>query len=235
LDIGVVITSFFCGPLLERAILSLRAQTQENWRCIVVHDPHEHGGDLSRAVEGDTRFHALGSAPLSVSAARNLGFGLVTGEYLFCLDGDDCIDPVYVERLSSMLERDQRVSIAHTGMRLSGLREGVVVTPPYSRRLMAVRNMIVNAAMFRRADFEAVGGYDENPANIFEDWELWIALLKRGGTVAFDPTPLFTYHQRPDSRSRNFTEAEARAGREFIFAKHRDFCWHSPGVSSPPP
>ena len=54
-----------------------------------------------------------------------------------------------------------------------------------------ISNMIYAAAMFKREDFEKVGGYDENI--LYEDWDFWLRLLKNGGEVYRVPEILFYY------------------------------------------
>ena len=35
----------------------------------------------------------------------------------------------------------------------------------------------------RKKDWDKVGGYDQNMIHGYEDWEFWIAILKKGGSV----------------------------------------------------
>ena len=54
--------------------------------------------------------------------------------------------------------------------------------PPYSYELFLIYNMLFNSSMFKRVDFDRVGGYTEG--NRLEDWDLWIKILKGGGKVS---------------------------------------------------
>jgi len=224
--VGVVMTGFFCGKHLAEAVKSLQLQHDVDWVCAIVFDPAEQGVLIEDLTRRDRRFKLIESEPVNVCAARNRGYSEVEGELLFALDGDDRIEPGYISTLRQMMNRPQ-VAIAYTGTRYFGDLVGIKHDYPYSARLLAVRNTIVSAAMIRRKDFFDVGGYDERLAIGYEDWDLWISILKRGGEVAFDPFPHFLYRQRPNSRSRTMGYAFETEAKEYIFKKHKDFCWHS--------
>lgn len=229
MTIGVAITGFGCGAFLGEAIRSVRAQSDRNWSCAVIYDPSEHEPMVYRIAAEDARFLPMPSEPICVSAARNLALAEVSGDLSVALDGDDVLAPDYLAVLRTAMAKDPQVRVAYTGTRFFGLQHGLKPEVPYTPRTLAIRNMIVSSAMFRRADFLSVGGYDSHPRNLYEDWELWISILKSGGEVAFNPIPLFNYRQHSGSRLHSMTDDEHRAAREYIFTKHADFCWHTPG------
>ena len=115
--------------------------------------------------------------------------------------------------------------LVHSAVEYIGDVNKIAETIAYSPRLLAIRNMIVSSAMFRRSDFERVGKYDENLTTGYEDWELWIALTKNGGRVLSSPQADFLYRQHGSSRSHLITDGEDRHSKAYIFQKHRDFCW----------
>lgn len=225
MHVGVVITAFFCGDYVVDAVRSLQLQDDPNWRCALVYDQREHGGLIDELTRNDERFTLVPSPVTNVCAARNLGYAAIDGDLLFALDGDDALEPQYVSTLRRLMRRPE-VALAYTGTRFFGDTEGVKREYAYTPRLLAVRNMIVSSAMIRRRHFLEVGGYDERCSTAYEDWELWISLLKRGGEVAFCPRLYFKYRQRSGSRSHSVGLDAERAAKEYIFRKHSDFCWH---------
>lgn len=233
MSIGIAIIGFGCGPYLSEAIVSVQAQSDKNWLCAVVYDPVEHDAAVRGLVQNDPRFLPVPSETMCVSSARNLGFSCIDGDLLIALDGDDVLAPDYFAVVRDAMAKDPQVRVAYTGTVFFGMREGVKLEVPYSRRALATRNMIVSSAMFRRADYLAIGGYDPHPQNLYEDWELWISILKSGGTVSFSPRPLFSYRQRAQSRWHSMSLEEHRSAREYIFGKHADFCWHTPSKIDP--
>jgi glycosyltransferase involved in cell wall biosynthesis len=229
--VAIAITAFSCGDFLASAIASVLSQYDQDWRCAVIYDPAEHECVVSVVSEAESRIISVPSPRMDVCRARNVAFTAVPGELMIALDGDDLLLPDYVSTLRAAMARAD-VRIAYSGTQYLGLELGRKIEVPYSRRTLAIRNMIVSAAMFRRSDFERVQGYDSHPDNHYEDWDLWISILKHGGEVAFIDAPLFMYRQRVGSRWRSVTHAQNQAGREYIFSKHSDFCWHTPEFSA---
>jgi hypothetical protein len=63
----------------------------------------------------------------------------------------------------------------------------------YSLKKLALDNMIVYTALYRKIDWRRIGGYDEKMEHRLEDWEFWINLLKDGGEVVqVNSIPFFT-------------------------------------------
>ena len=227
--VGIALTTFGNAPFVSDCIASLTSQTFKDWECAVVYNPLECETVLARATQLDSRYRLIASAPVHPCRARNMAFEHVGSPYCISLDGDDALRLRYVERLFSLISSDPKVTVAHSATEYIGDASGILNPVPYSPRLLAIRNMIVSSAMFRRTDFEGVGGYDEALTTGYEDWELWISLLKHGGDVAFSPFPDFLYRQHASSRSRRMSDDERRAAKEYIFLKHADFCWAGAG------
>jgi hypothetical protein len=231
MTVAIAVTAFTCGNFLADAIGSVLLQHDLDWRCAVIYDPSEHERVIRAVSETESRIILVPSPRIDVCRARNAAFAVVPGELMIALDGDDLLCPDYVSTLRAAMARAD-VRIAYSGTQYVGLELRRKIEVPYSRRTLAIRNMIVSAAMFRRSDFERVQGYDPHPDNHYEDWDLWVSILKHGGEVAFIDSPLFMYRQRVASRSRLMTPAQRQAGREYIFSKHSDFCWHTPESST---
>ena len=232
MTIGVAIVGYGCGAYLAEAMRSVRAQSDRDWSCAVIFNPAEHEPMVRCMAAEDARFLPLPSEPVCVSLARNKALAHVNGDLFMALDGDDVLAPDYLAVLRAAMAQDPQVRVAYTGTRFFGLQLGLKPEIPYTPRMLAIRNMIVSSAMFRRADFLSVGGYDVDPRNLYEDWEFWVSILKSGGRVSFTPMPLFNYRHRPASRWRSMTVDEQRLAREYIFTKHADFCWHAPSLDS---
>ena len=59
--------------------------------------------------------------------------------------------------------------------------------------------MIPASALYRRSDWETVGGYFEG-IQAREDWEFWISLLKNGGEVVTSPEVYLKYRIHASSK-----------------------------------
>jgi Glycosyl transferase family 2 len=224
---GIALVTFGYTEYAHEAVRSLVEQTHSDWRCVVVFDPHESQEDIPALVTSDSRFGLLAACRTFPSKARNIAFEGLDCTYCISLDADDVLRPRYIEIVESLLSSDPAARIAYTATEYFGDHNGIAERVQYTPRLLGIRNMIVSSAMFRKADFLRVGGYDDKLEQGFEDWEFWIAILKGGGHVAFSSRPEFLYRQHSRSRSRLMTENARRVCKEYIFNKHRDFCWAS--------
>ncbi|MGO8078119.1 hypothetical protein AB9F41_37935, partial [Rhizobium leguminosarum] len=71
--------------------------------------------------------------------------------------------------------------------------------PEFSLSLLARRNHIDTCALYRRTDFDRIGGYCEEII-AREDWDFWISLLKDGGEVVRLPEVGCYYRVRKQSK-----------------------------------
>ena len=96
--VSVIIPVFNSETFLKACLDSVLGQTLEGIEVICV-DDHSSDSSLSILKEiGDPRLRVI-SFPehRGVSAARNAGFRVSRGEYVYFMDSDDYIDKSYVE------------------------------------------------------------------------------------------------------------------------------------------
>jgi len=141
-----------------------------------------------------------------LSESRNIGFRMGDGEFILPLDSDDWIDPTYLERTVPQMANPE-VGIVSTDMQYEGLLHTRI--PPKGLTLAheMVSNDLPVCSLIRRAAFEQTKGYENIFVEIhgntkvlgYEDWEMWIQILKRGWKVAVVNEPLFHYRVKPVS------------------------------------
>jgi glycosyltransferase involved in cell wall biosynthesis len=152
-----------------------------------------------------------------LSEARNAAIRAGEGEFFLPLDADDYIDPTYVEKTIVKMQ-DPEVGVVSTDMQYFGLLKNRI--PP--RGLTLEREMQGNelpvCSLIRRAAYDQIGrGYEtlfieaggSTRVLGFEDWELFISILKRGWKVAIVNEPLFHYRVRPNSMVAQASEKRA--------------------------
>ncbi len=225
--VSVIIPAYNQAQYLPDALDSVLAQTYTNWETIIVDDGSpDNVADIAARYSGcDSRIKFLHTDNYGLSAARNTGAAHSDGEYLVFLDGDDKIAPEYIENCVKALQSDSNIKVAAPQMQCFGIHQQIwpVVYEDYAQLL--INNPLYATAAMRRADFDAIGGYDERMRKGFEDWELWIRLLAGKGPDAVwtGPDILFFYRQKQQSMivdsMRGATLADNRA---YIFNKHRE-------------
>lgn len=95
-----------------------------------------------------------------IAAARNGGAGAAQGEIICFVDADMRIHPETFNRVSAVLSRSNIVAGA-TGVRLERWSVGIAFTYAVMIPLVFLTGMDTGVVFCRRADFDAVGGYDE--------------------------------------------------------------------------
>lgn len=208
------------APFIED---TLRSILSSNYSCleVVVVDDGSTDDSLSiiqRVALGDMRVRVYEQPNAGVSVARNHAIREAKGKYILPVDADDLISPGYIEKAVAVLESNADVRVVGCRARMFGAVEKEWKLPTFSHALLARKNMIPVSSLFRRADWEQVGGFCEE--DIFrEDWDFWLSLFELGGTYyRLDDVGLF-YRVLPHSR-RAGAKAKKRAIVEAINRRH---------------
>jgi len=156
-----------------------------------------------------------------VSAARNKGIRNADSEYICCLDGDDYLEPTYLEKARNVFENYKDVGIAAPFFNDFGDITGKKSYSKGDTNLVRILTWcyIVTSSCFRREASVKVGMYDENLKN-HEDWEHWINIAKDGWKIKVIPEYLVNYRVHGHSWSlSNVSKADVYYS--YIINKHR--------------
>ena len=108
-------------------------------------------------------------------------------------------DPSTWGRRWRLCEADPQLGIVYCRAEKFGAETGPWRLAPASRVRMMLGNVIFCAALYRRDDWQTVGGYDELLRRGWEDWDFWLSLLELGRTVRCLPLVGFYYRKHPAS------------------------------------
>ena len=212
--VAVIVPAYGVAHLLGEALRSLQAQSFREWECVVIDDGAPD--DVADAVApflGDRRIRFLPTVNRGVSAARNRAIHETTAPLVALLDGDDMFDEHYLARMVPLLEGDPDIRLATCNALIFGAvpRErhcfagkqgsGDGLTGTLADVLDRSFGVYIGTT-FRRADFDAVGGFDESMAQS-EDFDLWVQLMLLGGHAAYINEVLGHYRVRAGSASSN--------------------------------
>ncbi|SEJ42683.1 Glycosyl transferase family 2 [Sphingomonas sp. OV641] len=206
MKISVVIPTHRRSELLSRAISSVTAQVRPADEIIIVDDADD---SASRMVVEQAA--ATGSVPIryvrntsspGACGSRNLGAFVSTGDWVAFLDDDDDWTPDFLEQLA-------RPASAGTPLVLSGLVRHEAGHAPVVRAspegltaatVLAHRSSMTGSNFLIRSDlFCAVRGFDPY-MTVFNDWDLFIRLIKHGASYAVVPLPLAHWREHPGER-----------------------------------
>ena len=224
---SVVIPCYNHAAFLRQTVESVRQSTYPDIEILIVDDGStDDSGNVGRELEQQyptVRYiHQPNSGP---SKARNNGIRQAKGVYVLPLDADDLISPDYIADAVTVLQRDPGVKVVYCEAEKFGEKQGPWKLKPFSLGLLAHNNMIFVSGIYRKADWEACGGYSEDMVWGREDWEFWISMLKVGGRVVKLPRVGFYYRIRSTSRRKGMTDERKRKIIHYINTKHRDFIY----------
>lgn len=199
--VSIVIPCYNAGRLLHEAVNSALAQTYPHVEVVIVDDGStdpETREILRTATWPRTRiFHQENAGP---AAARNRAISHAAGAFILPLDADDRIDPTYVEKALAVIEERPEVGVVYCRAIKFGAESGPWQLPPYNLRELVIDNVVFVTALYRKSDWEAVGGYSEGMLSGVEDYEFWIKMLNHG--VEIVQLDEFLFHYRVQERSR---------------------------------
>jgi glycosyltransferase involved in cell wall biosynthesis len=220
--VAVVIPCFNQGHCVDEAIQSVLAQSFQDIEIIVVNDGSTQ--ESSQSILRQSRWEKtriLHTDNQGLAAARNNGIALAQGSYILPLDADDRLAPTYIEKAVTLLDEQPRLGIVYCRAWLFGHADTEWLLPKFSVEQMLLDNCIFCAALFRRQDWQQVGGYDSTLRLGWEDYDFWLSLLELGREVYQIPEILFYYRVAADSMVRARPRQHKVDTFARIFRKHQ--------------
>lgn len=128
MKLTVIVTVYNIAEYLPRFFDSMRRQTFEDYVLIVLDDGSEDNSlEVCRAFEkNDSRIRVIASEHLGIAGIKNKAMEYIDTPYVAYVDGDDYVEPGYLEHLMTAIEKyDADLSISRVQYHLeSGIVEG---------------------------------------------------------------------------------------------------------------
>ena len=195
-----IISAFYNnGKTIEETYNSVMNQTYPYFEWIIVDDGSKDEKSLAKLAElekKDKRIKVLHKENGGPAQARDYGIKKTSKdtEYVFFLDSDDTIDPTMLECLYWTLETNKDGSFAYTAVVNFGERE-FVWRKYFTVEQEKEENLLTISAMVRKKDLLEVGCFGIKEKAIYEDWNLWLKLIRAGKKPIRVNAPLFWYRQ----------------------------------------
>ena len=196
------------------------------WKVLVVDDGSTEQETLRLLDEANwPRTRIIRQTNEGPAAARNRAIREASGEYILPLDADDILAPTYAAKAAAVLDGRLDVGVVYCQAMKFGAEEGPWELPEFSPDELALGNVIFVSAMFRKADWEMVGGFDESLRHGMEDYDFWTRLVHPGRKVVRLDETLFHCRIREQSRTAVFEQDREQVVATYaqIFRKNRHF------------
>lgn len=222
--VSIVVPCYNQGKYLSKTVESIICQTYIHWECIIIND-----GSLDDTVQvanglcsKDNRIKLITQENEGVCVARNNAINSSTGKYVLCLDADDLISPNFLSETVKLLEQDNDIKIATSTVYFFGRRKGKFIPKSYRLEMLLAQNQLVITSLFRRNDFDRVGGFNDNMREGFEDWDFWIKIIKNSGKIECAEKAEFYYRLLRSSRNSNIDIQKEKRLRYKLWENHKE-------------
>lgn len=199
-SIAVVVCAYNEERTIHECLRSLRACDYPNLEVIVCDD-----GSQDRTVEiaGNFPFRVLGLSHQGLSAARNAGLAVATGDIVAYLDADASCHHDWPYHLALSLEDDSVVATGGPNLPVAdaGLVERAVAASPGGPVHVLISDdraeHVPGCNMaFRKHALEEVGGFDAVYTSAGDDVDVCWKLLDRGYDIGFAASAQVRHHRR---------------------------------------
>jgi len=200
--VSVIIPTYNRAKYISEAIGSIMSQTYNDYEIIVVDDGStDNTKEVLKKYKEKIKYVCQknqGSA-----AARNRGVKESRGEFIAFVDSDDLLMPRCFELQVQALEKNPQAAFAYGK---SGLVDegGRCIKKIFSTKKRRSGNIFedllfgscirTDTAMFRKACFNDIGGYDKSLLRA-QDWDMYLRMCKKYEVVFIDEVVAqYRYH-----------------------------------------
>jgi glycosyltransferase involved in cell wall biosynthesis len=222
INVAVIVPCYNQAQYMDEALISVLNQTYTNWECIIVNDGSTDNTEETgkKWASTDHRFKYIYQKNKGLSSARNYGIEHTNAKYILPLDCDDKISADYLMLAIAAFKMNESLKVVYCKAEKFGAETGAWNLPAYSHQNLCNMNMIFCTAVFKKSDWNLVGGYDAKMINGLEDWEFWIAILKNGGEVMCLNAVCFFYRIRKHSMIRSIDTEKRIRLKNYLLQKH---------------
>lgn len=190
--ISIIIPLYNREKTIVKTLESIARQSYQVLEVIIVNDGSSDNSERVVAqylknIKNNISYYFFNQANAGAPAARNAGFRKSKGEYILFCDADVVLEPFALETMLQALNDNPGASYVYSsfnwGKKLFKLDE---FNPEKLKKMPYIHSL----SLIRRIDFPA-SGWDESLKK-FQDWDLWLSMLKEEKIGLWIPQVLFT-------------------------------------------
>lgn len=212
--VSIIIPAFNQGNYLNETLKSIYYQTYENWECLIINDGSiDNTHDI--AIEWynkDSRFIYEFQVNQGLSAARNRGLRLASGDFIQFLDADDLIDKNRFEICFEIIKTYDLDGVISNFIMLDNNSQ---ITSPFcdlKTEYLEYESILfdwdskfsipIHCGLFKKDLFANFSFPDSLRAK--EDWIMWIFLFQKKPKFEFVDEPLSIYRKNNQGMTKDW-------------------------------
>lgn len=206
MKISVIIPVYNVAPYLKRCVDSVTAQSYIDLEIILVDDgsKDESPAICDELASTDSRIIVIHKKNAGLSAARNSGIDIASGQYIMFVDSDDWIHPDYVKTLlQHLLDNQCKIAVGelfqcHDMIPYKELQTPALIIPQEEAIPRMLKGEWVSACgkLFERSIYQSVR-FPEGRNN--EDYAILVYLLEQCDKICYTPDIVYYYFVREGS------------------------------------
>lgn len=202
--VSIIIPCYNQEKYITDAIMSAENQTYKDIEIVFI-DDCSTDGSLEVVNELKKKYTNIvvlkNETNLGVVDSRNKAIDVAKGFYILPLDGDDTIEPTYIEEAVKVFDENPDVGFVYCKARKFGAVNEDWNLPKFNKESFIFGNCIVNSSLFRKSDFIKLGKYKSYMYSWTEDYDLWMSFVE-AGLLPYRIDKILYNHREFDNGSR---------------------------------
>ena len=212
--ISIIVPIYKAERYLRESLDSIVGQNYADWELILVDDASpDNSLEICRSYEkqyGDRIKIAIHSHNKGLSASRNTGITMATGDYILFLDADDSYLPLALNTMASYLDRYSEVDMVCGKIINATEKPAYILDNPLSLQVYSPEEALKKTfyqdkdllhsawgKLYRRKLFEGIKLFKEG--SWFEDMEIFPRLVLNCHNIAVINQAVYFYRINPTS------------------------------------
>lgn len=238
--ISIITPYYNCDKYIEETAKSVLNQTFPFFEWIIVDDnsSKQSKEKLKQIEKLDERikiFYLDEKTAGGPAVARDYGIlnSAKTSEYIVFLDADDLYNKTYLECCYWTLETHKNASWTYTDSINFGAKN-FLWRKWYNVEWEKEENLLIVSACIRKKDLLEVGGFGIKQKKVYEDWYLWLKLIK-AGKYPIRMNSLLTYYRQKEefSELQQSNNSNRKNAMKLIDEVKRDLVEYKDGIQFP--
>ena len=237
--ISIITPYYNSQKYIQETANSILNQTFPYWEWIIIDDGSQEKEAKEKLIEieqMDSRIKVLYKENGGTAAARDYGIekSCEDSKYIMLLDSDDVIDKTYFECCYWTLETNPKASWAYTDTINFDGKE-FLWRKWYNPDWELDENILTVTSMVKKEDLQNVGGFGIHEKKVFEDWCLWLKLIKAQKFPVRIGSLLTWYRIKPleESELKKSNSSNKKRAMKLVNEIKRDIVYKKPGVQYP--